>query len=229
MKAEFWHERWESDQLGFHQEEVNARLAKNWSALALPSEAEVFVPLCGKSLDMVWLRERGHSIVGIELSPIAIRDFFAAGGIEPTIDELGPLVRFRSAGYTLYCGDFFDLTPEHLANTTACYDRAALIALPPELRARYAAQMTRILPHEISVLLISIEYDQTRMSGPPHSVTPNEVERLFGDQFEIERLESSGFVPAQDRFRERGVDVWCETVFRLSRSRRAGQVGGRAG
>lgn len=222
MKAEFWHERWQSDQLGFHQAEVNARLVEHWPALdpwlGPPAEAAVFVPLCGKSLDMVWLRERGHPVVGIELSAIAIRDFFAAVDVTPRIEEQGPLVCSSGAGYTLYCGDFFDLGPEQLADISGVYDRAALIALPPELRARYVEHSIRILPPDVSILLIGLEYDQARMSGPPHSVPPSEIERRYGGAFEIERLASSGWGQAQERFRERGLDEWCETVFRLSRA-----------
>ena len=217
MKARFWHERWESNQLGFHQSEVNALLREHWPRLGAPAGGSVFVPLCGKSLDMRWLREAGHGVVGVEISPIAIADFFTEAGIQAIRTTEGDFERSVGGGFELYCGDFFAFEKSHLADVTAVYDRASLIALPEEIRARYAAHMIEILPDPVSVLLITIEYDQARMDGPPHSVPPQEVERLFGSAFSIEQLWASGAVAPTDRFRERGLDLWSETVWRLSR------------
>ena len=185
MHAGFWHERWEANQLGFHQETVNDRLREHWPTLGVARQATVFVPLCGKSLDMRWLRELGHPVVGVEVSPIAIRDFFAEAGIEPTTVTTGPFERSSGGGYELFCGDFFDLDAEALAGVAGVYDRASLIALPPETRARYAAHLAAILPEAVQILLITLEYDQARMSGPPHSVPDDEVRRLFGADFAI--------------------------------------------
>jgi thiopurine S-methyltransferase len=225
MNADFWHERWETDQLGFHQTRVNDLLTRFWERLEVTRDAPVFVPLCGKSLDMTWLRQRGHPIVGIELSPIAVRDFFAENGL-PDATEIGaapgssvdlPPRGYASGGYTLYCGDFFGLAPEALAEVGAVYDRASLIAFPPELRARYAEQMRKLLPPSVSILLITIEYDQELMSGPPHSVPVAEIEALYGRDFEIETLWSSGDIAPTPRFQERGLDRWNEFVLRLER------------
>jgi thiopurine S-methyltransferase len=225
MNADFWHERWETDQLGFHQTRVNDLLTRFWRDLEVARDTPVFVPLCGKSLDMIWLRQRGHPVVGIELSPIAVRDFFKENGL-PDPSELGPAPGaaveepprgYASAGYTLYCGDFFALTRDTLAEVGAVYDRASLIALPPELRARYAEQMTRLLPASVSMLLITIEYDQRRMSGPPHSVPVAEIEALYGRDFSIETLWSSGEIAPTPRFQERGLERWNEVVLRLER------------
>jgi thiopurine S-methyltransferase len=234
MKIEFWHERWESNQLGFHQTEVNPLLREHWSRLDVPTGATVFVPLCGKSLDMLWLRAAGHAVIGIELSPIAIRDFFSAAEIESTssatpgaapiagdandvISEPGGLGCSTGGGFHLFCGDFFALEPTHLAGVRAVYDRASLIALPPEMRVRYAEHLAGVLPAEVSIFLITIEYDQSQMKGPPHSVPADEVTRLFGDNFEIECLGSSGPEEPPERFRERGIESLCESVWRLER------------
>ena len=217
MKARFWHERWESNQLGFHQSEVNGLLREHWPRISAAAGEKVFVPLCGKSLDMVWLRDAGHPVIGVEISPIAIADFFSDAGIEPTRSTVGQLARSAGGGFELYCGDFFALEPTHIAGVTAVYDRASLIALPEPMRARYAAHMIAILPESVRILLITIEYDQASMDGPPHSVPPQEVERLFGSAFSVERLWTSGEVAPTDRFRERGLEVWSETVWRLSR------------
>jgi thiopurine S-methyltransferase len=247
MKSEFWHERWEANQLGFHQTEVNPLLREHWPKLCVPKGASVFVPLCGKSLDMVWLRAAGHPVVGVEISPIAIRDFFADAGIESTSaasprmattardgtlvsdtvpDNMpgnaphrtgAPLTRSSGGGVDLYCGDFFALEAAQLADVRAVYDRASLIALPPEMRMRYAKHLSKVLPETVSILLITIEYDQSRMKGPPHSVPPDEVEQLFGEAFGIECLWSSGPEEPTERFRERGVESWCENVWQLER------------
>lgn len=221
MKAEFWHERWESNQLGFHQTEINPVLIEYWPTLGVAADGPVFVPLCGKSLDMHWLRAAGHPVIGIDLSPIAVQDFFVEAKIDSTSATSSTgrsaLELSTGGGYALYCGDFFDLEPNHLASVHAVYDRASLIALPPETRRRYAEHLTAILPVVVSILLITIEYDSSRMNGPPHSVPASEVEALFGPAFEIEALWSSGPEEPTPRFRERGLESWNETVWRLRR------------
>jgi len=223
LKESFWHDRWESGQLGFHQEKINSLLPKYWPRLGLSCDETVFVPLCGKSLDMTWLREQGHPVIGIELSPIAIKDFFDAASLPCLEDGHGPLRRFSGAGYELYCGDFFDLEAADLEDVRAVYDRASLIALPPDLRARYAEKLISALPAEAKIFLITIEYDQSKMNGPPHSVPPAEVETLFGDAFEIEDLETSPPSDPGPRFKERGLDVWQEHVKLLTRRGRSAQ------
>lgn len=228
MEPRFWHDRWESGELGFHQADVNELLQQHWSALELEADAPVFVPLCGKSLDMHWLRRRGHPVVGVDLSPIAIREFFEETRIRTHSEERGRLECVSGGGFTLYCGDFFDLTSAELAGIRGVYDRAALIALPEAVRSRYAAHLDAILPEAVSMLLITIEYEQTRMEGPPYSVASDEVERLFGESFEIETLWHSGVVPASPRFQERGLETWQEHVQRLVRpAARAGATGPR--
>ena len=220
MKSKFWHERWESGQLGFHQTEINAQLAKYWPRLEVPKGAAVFVPLCGKSLDMGWLRDQGHPVVGVELSPIALRDYFEAASIEysKTTPEGSSLELFSADGYELYCGDFFSLTAQQLGEVRGVYDRASLIALPPEMRSRYAAQIIDILPPAAKILLSTIEYDQNKMSGPPHSVPPTEVESLFGEAFEIEPLIERDFAAPPPPFQARGLDLWREHLFLMTRS-----------
>jgi len=213
LKAAFWHDRWKNDQIGFHNEEVNERLTRHWPTLAIEEGSKVFVPLCGKSLDMQWLQRQGHPVFGVDLSPIAIRTFFIEAGITPLEDSSGSLTRSSTNG--------FDLTRDDLDGVRACYDRASLIALPPDLRVQYAAHLTRFLPERVTILLITLEYDQSKMSGPPHSVSPSEVEDLFGSSFDVETLWSSGWIDAPPRFRARGLKTRNDTVMRLDRGGRA--------
>jgi thiopurine S-methyltransferase len=217
LQASFWHERWEKNQLGFHQAEVNALLTKHWPDLEVVSAEAVFVPLCGKSLDMRWLRERGHPVVGVELSPIALGDFFAEAGLEPSRTREGALEHWSAEGFDLYCGDFFDLEAPALANVGGCFDRGSLIALPPDVRRRYAEHLARILPERVRILLLSVEYDQSKMDGPPHSVPIEEVESLFGAEFDVETLSLGDWVEAPPMFQARGLDRMRERVVRLAR------------
>ncbi len=191
VKAEFWKDRWEQNLLGWHQTAANPELVREWPGLDVDTNATVFVPLCGKSLDMHWLRERGHPIVGCELSPIACRDFFAEAGIAVTPEPDGARDRYEAAGYRLFCGDFFDLTAADLDAVRGVFDRGSLVALPPEMRARYAQHLARILPDTVEMLLITIEYDQSVVGGPPHSVPTDEIEALFGRDFALRRLHLS--------------------------------------
>ena len=217
MKAEFWQERWKQNQLGFHQSEANTHLEKYWPDLGLEPAACVFVPLCGKSLDMHWLHGQGHPVVGVELSPIAVHDFFTEAGLTPTREEVDSLVKWTSEGYTLYCGDLFDLGAEALGSVRACYDRGSLVALPPDLRQRYAEHLVRVLPERVTILMLTIEYDQSQMQGPPHSVPATEVESLFGNEFSIETLWLSEWLAAPPHFRARGLEAHRDRVLRLDR------------
>jgi len=226
LKAEFWKERWEQDQLGWHQDAPNERLVREWPGLGVDTEAPVFVPLCGKSLDMRWLRERGHPVVGCELSPIACRDFFAEAEIEvdPTCGD--DFTRYEAEGYRLHCGDFFGLASRDLEGVRGVFDRGSLIALPPDMRRRYATHMAAILPETVRVLLLTVEYDQSVVGGPPHSVPASEVEALFGDAFSLDlRYRSEPAPPQHPRFAAAGLEVWQEAVWVLERG--AGLATGR--
>ena len=171
MQPEFWHDRWRKGQIGFHQSTVDKRLQQYWLDLELATDSPVFVPLCGKSLDMLWLRERGHSVAGIDLSAVALEiSFCMEHGIAAKRRTLGDLEVYETADLQLYCGDFFALTAKVLGSVVAVYDRAALIAWKPEQRAAYVAQMTELTSPGTQTLLITLEYAQTQMTGPPFSV-----------------------------------------------------------
>ena len=205
MDAEFWHQRWRENQLGFHQPRVNALLEAQFGRLNLAPGARIFLPLCGKTRDIGWLLDRGHPVVGSELSRIAVEQLFADLGREPTISAHGPLTLFsagseESPRLDVFVGDFFDLSADLLGPIDASYDRAALVALPEESRTHYARHLiaiTRAAPQ----FLICFDYDPSVMEGPPFSVIESEVRQLYGDDYAI--------APAAERDVEGGLKGFC--------------------
>lgn len=187
MKHEFWLERWEQNQIGFHQAEINRYLTGHWADLGLPAGTSVFVPLCGKSLDMLWLREQGYSVVGVELSEKAVSAFFEENNIEAEVCQGDRFRIYQAEGLRLLVGDFFALTAEDLGEVRAVYDRASLIALPPPLRRDYANHLAELLPAGVHILLVTMEYAEGDLEGPPFSVSEEEVHSLFEQGFTIER------------------------------------------
>jgi thiopurine S-methyltransferase len=217
MDPQFWHERWQQGQIGFHQPDYHPALLREWPGLGLDSGSRVFVPLCGRSLDMAWLAQRGHRVVGIELSPIAVEGFFRHESLAPAVSAMGALSRHAAGPYELVCGDFFELTAETLGPVAGWYDRAAVIALPPALRRHYAAHLAALLPRGARGLLVTHDYVQAEMDGPPFSVTPEEVAELFAASFTVELVERKDCLPDNPRFRERGLSAFHESIFRMSR------------
>jgi thiopurine S-methyltransferase len=216
MDQKFWHERWQRNEIGFHQQEINAHLQEFWAQLAVPAGGQMFVPLCGKSRDLLWLRARGHAVLGVELSPIAVRDFFAENTLTPQITRQGAFERYTADGLTVLCGDFFGLTAQDLQAVAGVYDRASLIAIPPTLRPRYAEQLAAILPAPAKVLLVTMEYPQAEMSGPPFSVSEDEVRRLYEPRYRVTRLFAKNILNENPRFRERGLSALSEQVYLLA-------------
>ena len=212
MKKEFWLERWERGEIGFHQDEINPYLLRYWPELPLSSGGEVFVPLCGKSLDMVWLREQGCKVLGVELSAIAVRDFFRENGHSPVHAVSGKFKSCEADGIRILCGDFFDLSKEDLANVSAVYDRASLVALPPDMRERYARHLVDILPRGTQVLLVTFDYPQAEMQGPPFAVPVKDVEALYGKYADVRLLAQEDALPQNPRFRQRGVSRMEESI-----------------
>jgi len=216
MEREFWLQRWASGNTGFHQDEVNPYLTRYWHSLEVPSDAVVFVPLCGKSRDMQWLHSRGHAVVGVELSRLALEVFFREGGLAPTETRTESFEVFRAQRYTLYQGDFFDLTREELRDVDVVYDRASLIALPPEMRVRYSRHLIDIVPRRAVMLVITLEYPQIEMAGPPFSVDEEEVRRLYEAEYAVERLADDDVLALNGRLRDRGISRLREKVYRLA-------------
>lgn len=201
MHHGFWHERWENNQIGFHEGRPNTHLQAEGARLG----ARVFVPLCGKTVDLVHLLDQGHQVVGCELSAIAVDAFFTALGVTPEVEQVGSLRRHRHGALTLFQGDVFALGAEALGPIDTVYDRAALVALPPDLRTRYAAHLAE-LTDRAPQLLITFTHDLDR--GPPFSLDEAEVERLHGERYALESLSTH---PADLRGEPAREHVWWLT------------------
>lgn len=193
MEHAFWHSRWSEGRIGFHEGVPNEHLVRHLDLLA--GARRLLVPLCGKAEDLAFLAspEGGsHEVVGVELVEQAVRDFFAEHALTPTITHDGPLVRYQSGPLTLFAGDFFALTTAQLGRVDGLYDRAALIALPPEMRGPYVHHMRALLPPGAPGLLVAVEYPPGRLSGPPFSVLEDEVRALWTGARLLGNLEASG-------------------------------------
>jgi len=215
MEPSFWHERWQKNAIGFHQDAINSQLLQFWPKLAPTARAEIFVPLCGKSRDMLWLRERGHSVLGVELSPIAVRDFFTENSLTATRSNVGAFEIWEADRLKILVGDFFHLVANQLSKTSYVYDRASLIALPPALRENYAIHLTKILPNGADILLVTLEYPQNQMQGPPFSVKENEVHTLFNEHYRITQLQAKDVLAENDHLRQRGLNALSECAYHL--------------
>ncbi len=220
MEPDFWHRRWHNNEIGFHQEQINLHLQSFWSSLQLQPPTTVFVPLCGKSKDMVWLADQGYEVVGVELSAVAVENFFRENRIATQIDRHRNFTRYRSEHITLLVGDFFDLQDADLGPITAVYDRASLIAFPPDMRTRYASHLCSLLPPAARMLLISLTYPEDAMKGPPFSVQEYEVRQLFEEEMQVEKVQELDVLHENPRFLQRGISALQETVFRLIKKSR---------
>ena len=195
---QFWHDRWSTQQIGFHLTAPNPSLLRWWPTLNLPFGARVLVPLCGKSHDLGWLAEQGHEVVGVELSAIACAAFFEEAGVVPQRETCGAFEVWRAGRVTIYQGDIFGLAAvAPLSGFDAVWDRAALIALPPDVRDRYLREIRVPGPH----LVVTMTYDQERRDGPPFSVPDSVVlgawpqaKRLASEPLSDERFAQSGGV-----------------------------------
>lgn len=217
MQAEFWHERWAANQIGFHQQHANPDLQRFWPGLAVEQGACVLVPLCGKSLDLMWLAQQGHEVMGVELSETAVQAFFSEQHLEPLIRQRGAFKVYACEGVELWCGDFFALRPEDVAHCAGLYDRAAMIALPPSMRAQYVGHLDALLAGACQGLLITLDYDQAKIDGPPFSVPDDEVQRLLAGSWQLETLQSCEVLEGSVKFVQRGVERLQERVYRLAR------------
>ncbi|MCR4542564.1 thiopurine S-methyltransferase [Pseudomonas sp. 18.1.10] len=213
MEPKFWQERWARNQIGFHLPEVNPYLQRHWPPLA--DGAKVLVPLCGKSLDLMWLASQGLRVVGVELSEQAVEAFFSEQNLTPRITERGVFKVYQADSIEIWCGDFFALDAEVLVDCVALYDRAALIALPPLMRAQYTDHLNRWLPIGCQGLLITLDYEQVQKAGPPFAVTGEEVQLLLGEHWGLQVLQEQDILGESWKFVQDGVTRLEERVYQL--------------
>ena len=187
MDREFWLQKWQSKEIGFHQSSANPLLVQHFQALSLQPDSRVFLPLCGKSLDIAWLLSNGYRVAGAELSAIAIDELFLELDIVPEIRNAGELRHYSGANIDIFVGDIFDLDAAALGPVDAIYDRAALVALPENMRSRYASHLINIT-QTAKQFVICFEYDQTLMPGPPFSIDAEEVEQHYGDAYKLSSI-----------------------------------------
>jgi thiopurine S-methyltransferase len=177
MERSFWIARWNEGKIGFHEGAPNSYLVAHADWLA--ERRRILVPLCGKSEDLAYLASRGHEVIGVELVEDAVKQFFAEHGITPDTSVAGQLVIYRAGAITVIAGDIFSVTSEHVGAIDAIFDRAALVALPPELRSRYVAHLRLLASDATRELLVTIEYPPEASNGPPFSIEEAEVRHTF--------------------------------------------------
>ena len=204
-----WHDRWKNGRIGWHEAAGNAGLRAHWRMRT----GRVLVPLCGKTPDLVWLAERGHDVVGVELSEIAIQDFFAEQNLTYARDDESSLTAFRcrELPVTLVHGDYFTFRAPVF---DALYDRGAFIAIDPSLRERYAAHTRAMLSAKAEILLVALEYDQSVVAGPPFALMPAELERYFPGLTRVQEQDDLANCPP--KFRDAGLEEISEVVWRSS-------------
>ncbi|KAA9134148.1 thiopurine S-methyltransferase [Marinihelvus fidelis] len=203
MDADFWIERWASNNIAFHNEEANAFLVRHVDSLGLSAGDRVFVPLCGKTRDIAWLLAQGYRVAGVELVRDAVEQLFADLGVAPARSAEGAMERFSAKGLDIFVGDIFDLSAGSAGPVDAVYDRAALVALPAEMRTRYTRRLLELAP-SAPQLLVTYVYDQSLKAGPPFSIDKSEVASHYDASHDLTLLDSEPM--------EGGLDGACDAV-----------------
>ncbi len=225
MEIDFWLERWDNNQTGFHQQAINPYLmyfyGEKGPTVEQRERLKVFVPLCGKSKDMLWLSQNNYNVFGVECSERAVRDFFEENALNYNHAKKDQCALYQSSDLPsiieVLQGDFFALQKEDLSDVTDIFDRASLIALPPEMRDSYAKKMAELQKPGMRSLLVTLSYDQSKMDGPPFSVSEENVHDLYADNFFIEKLCFKEIINDEARFKSRGLTSLLETVYKLVR------------
>ena len=218
-----WLEFWENNEINWHSDVVTQELEEYAGLLKLEPGDKVFFPLCGKSLDMIYMLNQGFSVIGVELSEIGIEQFFHENGLDFTISSVGEFNLYSAKNIEIYCGDFFSLTSEHLCDVKAVFDRKSLIALDRNLRQKYVKHLNDIISLGVRVLLITLHYPQHQMSGPPFSVDKSEVESLFSMAFNYQELKCFEDVENGSKLERAGVDYIENAAYCLQKVRESWQ------
>ena len=223
MEKEFWLERWSQGETAFHQKHVNPYLGYYYGELGPPPEKRaayrVFVPLCGKSRDLYWLQQSGYDVIGVEVSEVAVKQFFAEQQLAYSEHRRKHDVIYRAERLEILRTDFFKLQADDIGDITDVFDRASLIAYPEEMRRDYVNKITGLQKPGTRTLLISLTYPENEMNGPPFSVNDDEVIRLYSDNFRIDKLAAKNIIEDEPRFKQRGLTSLTETAYKLTKIR----------
>lgn len=211
-----WHSYWERETPGFHEGRVNTYLQQYLPLYELSPPDSIFMPLCGKAVDMLWLSQQGFNVIGVELSAVAIESFFRESGLDYEKTPSDHFVIYKSPNITLYQGDLMDLKPPHLNACKLIYDRASIVAIEAFNRQSYRDHLLSICPARIPMLLVTLSYDQAIMQGPPFSVPEQEIRALYQSCYEVELLQASEQIEQRPRWREIGLQSLLESALRLS-------------
>jgi thiopurine S-methyltransferase len=225
MEIDFWLERWNNNQTGFHQHKVNPYLmyfyGEKGPSLDMREKLNVFVPLCGKSKDMLWLSQNNYKVFGVECSDRAVKDFFEENALNYKHAEKDQHALYQSSDLPsvieIFQGDFFELGKPDLSDVTDIFDRASLVALPVEMRQRYADKMAELQDTGVRTLLVTLTFDPAEMNGPPFSVTEEEVHALYSENFSIQKLLFKDVIEEETGLKNRGLTALVETVYKLVR------------
>ncbi|MFL0808745.1 MAG: thiopurine S-methyltransferase [Oceanobacter sp.] len=218
MNQDFWLERWHKMEIGFHLPEVNAVLLKYAERFPEPDGQHILVPLCGKTVDIIWLLERGYRVTGIELSDIALKELAEqietvfGWTLDYTASDAGAC--WKHERVTLIQGDFFAVTPEQLGPVALVYDRAALVALPAPMRGDYVQHLKSLSPLA-DQFLVTLDYDQQRMDGPPFALSDDEVQQHYTATHSLEAMEERQLIENEPRFRARGLESFIQRCYWL--------------
>lgn len=189
MNTEFWLAKWHRNEIGFHMQHPHDGLVQYFSATHVPAGSYVFVPLCGKTLDIQWMVEKGYRVVGVEISQVAVEQLFAELGMQPVISFLSPNVTvFEGGAVRIFVADIFALDASIIGPVDVVYDRAALVALPEDMRLRYAQHLVE-MTKGATQFLICVEYDQARLSGPPFAVMEQDVRQYYAQYYDIRSID----------------------------------------
>lgn len=218
MDADFWLARWREGRIGWHQDEVDRLLQKHWPGLDARAGETVFVPLCGKSLDMAWLAGNGYPVLGVDLSLAACEAFFDELGAATDRREEAGIPCLQAQGVTLYAGDLFALPAELVGGASLVYDRAALIALPADMRPAYVDAVYGTLPAGARGLLITLEHPPGERGGPPFAVPEAEVRALLEPEWQVVLAERRDILEHEPRFAAEGVSALHTCVYRLHKA-----------
>ena len=214
-----WINRWENNRIGWHADQINKQLIEYLKNLDLSPGETIFVPLCGKTKDMLFLLEKQINVIGVEMSSIAVEQFFLENNLSYSISKMDGFILYEGKGIRIYCGNYFDLEFNHLQEVRAVYDRASLIALDEELRQKYVKHLNDIIADDVRILLLTLNYPQHQRSGPPFAVSRSEVDELFKGSFHSRELYCINDIENEPMFQNLGVDFVEKAVYLLQKVR----------